>query len=224
MQKAILFGMNAFSRLLRKYLAETDDMRVTALTAESAYISKDVIEKWGEDEIPIIPFENLEEICPPDEYGVLVCIGYSQMNSVRERVFKIVREKGYRIMSYIHPTATVLADRVGDGTIVMERALIGAFVTMGEGNIFYPASHIAHDSVIGDFNFFSISCSVAGHVSVGNNCFLGNNCTTKNGIRIGDYTLVGAGCYLSKSSEPYSVYVPARSVLLEGKDSRDMHI
>lgn len=146
------------------------------------------------------------------------------MNAVRKRIFREVRTKGYQIMSYIHPSATVLTENIGEGTIIMERALIGPFVHMGVGNIFYPDAHVAHDSTIGDFNFFSVSCAVAGHVRIGNNCFLGNNCTIKNGIALRDYTLVGAGAYISKDSEPFSVYVPARSARLEGKDSRDFHI
>ena len=39
---------------------------------------------------------------------------------------------------------------------------------------------------------------------------------------VADYTLVGAGCYISDNTEPYGVYVPARSVHLENKKSTDM--
>ena len=207
-----------------KYLKESEDAVVSALTVEEKYINAEMQEKWGGIGLPIVPFETLEKHYPPEEYGILICIGYSQMNAVRERIFREVRAKGYTILSYTHPSATVLADALGEGTIVMERALIGAFVTMGVGNIVYPGAHIAHDAMIGDFNFFSISCVVAGHVKIDDHCFIGANCTVKNGIRISKYTLVGAGCYLSRDSEPYGVYVPERSVHLQGKDSRDFQL
>ena len=125
-------------------------------------------------------------------------------------------------MSYIHPTATVSADSIGEGTIIFECAVIGQFVKLGAMNVFDIGAMISHHSEIGDFNFFAPASTIAGYVTVGHNCFLGANSTIKNGICIGDYTLIGAGCYVSKDTEPYSVQVPARSVTLEGKSSLDM--
>ncbi len=49
------------------------------------------------------------------------------MNSVRERIFGIAKEKGYEILSFIHPTAIVNAKHMGKGNIVFENAVIGPY-------------------------------------------------------------------------------------------------
>ncbi len=172
-------------------------------------------------DLPIVDFENVEKYFPPDEYGIYICLGYTNMNSERERIFKTAQEKGYEILSFIHPTAVVNSQSMGIGNIVFENAVIGPFTDIGNGNIFKAGASIAHHSSVGNFNFFAVNSSAAGKVVIKNNCFLGNNCTIKNRITIADKTLVGAGCYVSKDTEPYSVYVPARSICLQDKKSTD---
>lgn len=153
---------------------------------------------------------------------MIICVGYTHMNSVRQRIFHEAKGKGYNIISFIHKTATVLTDDIGEGTIIMERALIGPFCKLGNANIIFADAHIAHHTTVGDFNFFTISVAVAGNVKIGCNCFFGNNCTIRNGIEIEDYTLVGAGAYVSRNTEKYDVLVPTRAVKLEGKTSLDI--
>ena len=218
MKNVIVFGTNQFSELLTWHLEKEQNTVIAAYTVDGDYIGEDSMYKGK----PVVPFEKVEELYPPEQYGIYICVGYNNMNQVRERVFVQAKEKGYHILSYVHPTATVLTDDFGEGNIIMERALIGAFVKVGSGNVFWPDTHVAHHTVIGDFNFFTISSAVAGNIIIGNNCFFGNNCTIRDGIAIANYTLVGAGCYLSESTEPYSVYVPARSVQLEGKSSLEI--
>ena len=156
---------------------------------------------------------------------MLICVGYTNKNMVRKRIYSEAKEKGYHIVNYIHPTATIATDMfVGWGTIVFERVTIGQFVKLGAMNVFDIGTVVSHHSVIGDFNFFAPVSALAGYVTVGQNCFFGIHSTIRNGISIADYTLVGAGCYISKNTEPYSVQVSARSTTLSGKSSLDMKL
>ena len=212
MKKAIIFGTGVFSETLYYYLRQ----HIYGFTVESRYRTGD---KYMD--MPLADFENVEEKFSTDEYGIYIGLGYTNMNSERERIFQMAQEKGYEILSFIHPTAIVNARSMGIGNIVYENAVIGPFTDIGNGNIFKAGASIAHHSTVGNFNFFAVNSSVAGKVAVKNNCFLGNNCTIKNRITVADKTLVGAGCYVSKDTEPYGVYVPARSVYLEDKKSTD---
>lgn len=218
MKKVIIFGVTQFAEILSHYIEREGVCEIAGYTVNAPYVPP------GGGGYPVLPFEQIEEHYPPDQYSMFICVGYNRMNAVREKIFRQAKDKGYEILSYIHPTATVLTDAIGEGTIIMERAVIGPFVKMGMGNVFWADSHVAHHTTMGNFNFFTISVAVAGNIVIGSNCFFGNNCTIKNGIRIGDYTLIGAGCYASRETEPYSVYVPARSIQLEGKRSLDMHL
>ena len=219
--KIIVFGAAQLAELVIDNVAEDGKWTVEAVTVEEQYI-----EKTGPvfNGIKVVPFERIEDEYPADRYKFIVCVGYVNMNDTRRRVFEQIRAKGYDIVSYIHPSATVLTRDIGEGTLIFENAVIGRDAHIGTGNIFYPCSLLAHHSSVGDFNFFAISSSVAGNVSVGSNCFFGNNSCTKNGISIADYTLVGAGCYLSGDTQPYDVYVPARAVRLTDKRSTEINL
>ncbi len=227
MKKVILFGTTQFSDLLAHYISMEKLYEVAAYTVDRAYIQPQV--KHMDSSLctqhlgrPLVPWDAVDQFYPPEEYGLFICVGYNQMNRTRERIFLSAKAKGYEIMSYVHPTATILAEKVGEGTIVLEQALIGSFAKVGKGNVIWAQAHIAHHAIVGDFNFFAISTAVAGNIHIGSHCFFGANCTIKNNITIGDYSLVGAGCYVSHNTEPYSVQVPARSMTLEGKSSLDM--
>lgn len=96
---------------------------------------------------------------------------------------------------------------------------IGMYAHVGDGNIFYPKSMVAHHTWIGGFNYFSIACSVAGKVMIGNQNFFGNNATTKDKITIENRNLIGAGAYVDKNLKDDQVIVPQKSIVLKDKKS-----
>lgn len=189
---------------------------IYGFTVESCYRHSDIY-----NDLPLVDFETLEEHFPPDEYGLYICMGYTHMNSVRERIFSQALAKGYEILNYIHPAAMVETDDIGIGNIILPGAIIEPFCKIGDGNIFKSGAHLAHHSTVKNYNFFAVESSVAGKVSIDNNCFFGNNCTVRDGVHIADRTLVGAGCYISNDTQADGVYVPARSVYLQNKKSID---
>lgn len=218
LKKILIFGVSVLAKQLYEWLVE-DNYPVEAFVIDEKY-------KPEQDQFcgkPIVYTASLLRDFPVDQYNIIIAIGYNKMNSGRREKYLQLKKMGYNIIGYKHPTALVLADDIGDGNIFFENVTVGKHAKIGNGNIFRPCCLLAHDAIVNDFNFFAISCSIAGNVKIGSNCFFGNNCTVKNEIKIDDYTLVGAGCYLSKDTPTLnSVYVPARSILLEGKNSLDM--
>lgn len=219
MEKAIIFGADQFAEILYYFLRQEDKVEVLAFVVDKQYRKSDAY--MG---LPLVDFETVEQIYSPAEFGVYIALGYTNMNTVRETKYREVREKGYRILSYVHPSSVINAKSVGDGLIAMENVTIGYDCQIGDGNVFWANAHVAHHTKMGDFNFFTISVAVAGNIIIGNNCFFGNNCTIKNGIYIADKTLIGAGCYLDKDTHPYEVHVPYRSICLSGKRSTDFSL
>ncbi len=218
MKKILIFGINRYAELLFEYMTE-EGMPVEDFVVDEKYSMGQTMFQNR----PVVFTENVQKKCPPAEYQVIFGLGYTKMNELRQMRQYMFREMGYEIIGYRHPSALILTDEVGEGNVFLENVTIGKHTKIGEGNVFYPCAHVAHHSHVGNFNFFAISASIAGSVKLGNNCFFGNNCTLKNGITVHDYTLVGAGCYLSNDTEYRGgVYVPARSILLEGKNSMDI--
>jgi sugar O-acyltransferase (sialic acid O-acetyltransferase NeuD family) len=214
MQNVIVYGTTDLAEVLLFHLESDERYNVVACCVDKKYITSDKMGKY-----PVVAFEDVKELYPPSDYAFFVCIGYTGMNEGRRLVFQRIMAQGYSILTYIHPSALVQTQEIGEGCLVFENVTIGPYCEIGCGNIFYPCSHLAHHSTVGDFNFFAISSSIAGHVKVGNQCFFGNNSTTRDKIIIADKTLLGAGGYLAVNSNEGDVYVPARSVKLEKKSN-----
>lgn len=169
----------------------------------------------------VVAYEDINDIYDVHELGCYIAVGYNSMNDARKKIYHELKEMEIKVLSFVHSSAVVMAERVGEGCLIFEHAILGPYSQAGICNIFYPKSMLSHHSVAGDFNFFAISCSVAGNVTVGNNCFIGNNAATKDGIHIADYTLVGAGSYLAHDTGEKECVVPARSVTIENHISTD---
>lgn len=215
----IIFGINQFAGDLYYYLKSEGKYNVCGFTVDKDYCT--INEYQG---LPVVPFEEVQKIFPSSKYGIFICVGYNNMNMVREKKFKQAKEKGYKIMSFIHSTAIILTNDIGEGNIILEGVTIGMKCSIGCGNVFWGNAHIAHHTIVGNFNFFTISVAIAGNIIIKNNCFFGNNCTIKNGVEIDSYTLVGAGAYISHNTVKYGVYVPQRTVKLENKLSTEINL
>lgn len=216
MKKCIIFGANDFGSMLKYYIEKYLDIKCEAYTLDSKYI----IEK-SRDSLPVVPFEGIETIYPPEKYLFFLAIGYKQMNDIREKKYFQAVNKGYRIENFVHPTVNCEKSQIGQGNIFFENVTLSYNITIGNGNIFWNGTQISHESIIGDFNYFAPSVTLAGKTIVKNHCFLGINASVHGNRTLEDYTLVGAGTYMNKSSEKGKVYVPARSVCLQNKISRD---
>ena len=215
MREVIIFGNTQFSRLMGHYLSISNKFHLVGYTVDSEYITS----------CNEIPFENIENFYSPQNYSILLALGYNKMNMIREKKYHEIKAKGYEIVSYISDNSNVLIPKesIPEGTIVLPGAFIEYNVKLGVSNIINQNCVISHDCIIGDFNFFAASSTLAGDIIVGNRSFFGCNSTYKNGIRIGDMCLVGAGAYVQKNLDSDSVVVPERSILLE-KNSLQVNI
>lgn len=206
------------------YLLAEDNIEITGFVVERKYMTdecKTVSFRERIGKLPIIPFEELEAYYPKEKIAIYLCIGYTNMNRARRGKFIEIKRRGYHIETYIHRTACVESNKLGEGNLIFEQAYIGMYAELGNGNIVYPKALIAHHAKIGDFNYFAISASVAGHVTVLNENFFGNNATTKEKIIIGNRNLIGANAYVQHDLSDENVIVPERSIILKNKKPAD---
>lgn len=221
MEQVYIFGITGFAQMLRAYLKEDEQLNFKGYIVDDAYLPDEPMID-GQD--PVITWTEFTNTVSPDEASLLSSVGYSNMNKNREILFNRIKEAGYRMANYIHPTCCIDPSSImGEGNIFLERAIIQSHVTIGNNNIFGPQVLVGHHSSIGSFNFLSASVSVLGRVQVEDRCFLGANCSVRNRMKIGTATLIGMHGFANRDTEPGSVIMSARSVLLE-KDSSEINI
>lgn len=219
MKRLVLFGNTNFTRLIKFYVENDAKRVVECVVVDDDFITEDIF-----GGVPVISFEKFIKKYDKTQYEVLICIGYSQMNTIRQSVFNKIKKYGFGIASFIHSSAIIAKNVVlGEGCIILENVTIQPFCELGNSNLIWHSANIAHNSIIGNYNTIASNASLNGFTTVANNCFIGSGSITKDHINVDDFTLLGAGAFLSNDTERYDVYVPEKSVKI-GYKSTDIKL
>lgn len=112
---------------------------------------------------------------------------------LKKKLVTLLKEKGAKFATIIHPTARVSKYAVlGEGCVVTPNsninieARLGCFVSV-------LASGIGHDARIGDYSTLSGHVWVNGHVKIGSNVYMGCGSMVAPSKKIGDNATLGIG-------------------------------
>ncbi len=192
--KHLIVGNNVFASMLYDYLSSEDENVIEAFTVEASFINEEL-----HDGLKVVPFETIENVYNPRDYSLYLGVGYSEMNDVKEHLFNIYHDKGYKFETYAHPSAILPSDMdMGEGNIFFEGVIIQRGCSIGKGNVFFARTLIGHDCSIGDFNSFSFA-SVAGNVTIKDKCFMGMGSVIGEELIIDDRVFVGANAFVNES-------------------------
>lgn len=199
----VIFGSGDIAQLAHYYFSTDSNYEVVAFTVDAAYIS--ATEFCG---LPLVPFEELENLYSPATHEVFVALSYSRLNQLRKEKYLAAKALGYRIASYVSSHATVLNDgRIGDNCFILEDNTIQPFVTIGNNVTLWSGNHIGHHSTIHDHCFIASHVVISGGVDIGESCFIGVNATLRDHIKVGEKCVIGAGALLLADAEPEGVYI-----------------
>lgn len=211
MADIVIFGAADIARLAHYYFTKDSEHTVAAFTVDSAYRETD--EFRG---LPLVDFENVHELYPPDKFKMFVALSYTKMNKIRAQKYHEAKEKGYELVSYVSSRCSWLTEHpVGDNCFILEDNTIQPFVKIGNNVTLWSGNHIGHDSVVEDHVFIASHIVVSGWCVVKPYCFIGVNATLRNSITIAPETLIGAGAVIMKDTVEKGVYLPDRAKLFD---------
>lgn len=205
-KKAIVFGANGQAEVVSFLLQADSEYDVVAFCVSGAYRQSDSFMQK-----PLVDFEQVENIYPPEEFEMYVSLSYAEQNQVRERFYHEAKAKGYTLLTYISSKTTCWTDKIGDNTFIFEDNTIQPFVEIGNNVILWSGNHIGHHSIIEDNAFISSHVVVSGHCKVGANSFVGVNSTLRDGIAIGKFNTLGAGCLMVKPTQDNKIYIGSKA-------------
>lgn len=215
----VIFGLGDFARIASVYLDKDSPHPVAAFTADAQFITeRSLVGK------PVVPFEQLRESHPPDEYAMFVAVGFRRVNKARAEVYERCKSFGYELISYVCSRAVQWGEiEIGDNCFIFENNVIQPFVRIGNDVVLWSGNHIGHDSTIGDHCFVASHAVISGNVKIGPYCFIGVNATLRDGITIAPECVIGAGATILKDTVEKGVYrgpstdpMPIRSDQLRG--------
>ncbi|MBX2943806.1 MAG: acetyltransferase [Cyclobacteriaceae bacterium] len=218
MNKLIIFGTGDIAQIANYYFDIDSNFEVVAFTVDKEYLAEDTFE--GK---PVVAFDELEQLYPPEKFQLFIALSYSKLNKIRAAKYEEAKKKGYTLTSYISSKCTYLSQHPpGDNCFIFEDNTIQPFVKIGNNVTLWSGNHIGHHSTIEDHNFISSHVVISGHCHIKSFCFLGVNATIHNNITIESENVVGAGAIISKSTHAKEVYLPAKSILF-GKSSDEIN-
>jgi sugar O-acyltransferase (sialic acid O-acetyltransferase NeuD family) len=211
MKKVIIFGTGGFAQIIYLYLQKDPAFQIVAFTANEWTIKEKTLYN-----LPIIPFETIEQTHPPDEFEMFIALGYTDMNRKRAKFFKEAKDKGYSLISYIHPSTIVNDEfQIGENCFIFENNVIQPFVKLEDNVIIWTGNVISHHTTIMNHCFIVSHVAIAGNTVIEPHCFIGMNATIRNGIRIARECIIGAGAVILKNTKEKEVYSSHATIKLD---------
>ena len=205
-QKIILAGNAITAQILHSYLVSDPRYSLFGVTVDDEFVSKGSV-----GELPVVPISALASAFPAGECRVLMAVGYSDLNRIRESLFGRLKAMGYAIETYVHPGALVHSQiPLGEGSVVLPGAVIEPWVTVGANVAVWANVTLAHHCSVAEHCWIASGTVVSGQAKIGRNSFVGVNATIVNGVTVGEYSIVGAAALVSRDAKPRSVHL-ARS-------------
>lgn len=201
MEKIVIFGCNDFAQLAHYYLTHDSPHEVVAFCVHRAYLHD--AQFCG---LPVVAFEDVETLYPPQDYAFFAPMAPAKMNRVRHDVYQTIKAKHYRMISYISSKATTFDNVIGENCFILENNTIQAFVTIGDNVVMWSGNHIGHHSQIKDHVMFTSHVVLSGHCVVEPFCFLGVNATIRDGLTLAEGSLISMAAAVFKNTEAWSVY------------------
>lgn len=202
-KQLVIFGSGDIAHLAHYYFRTDSEYEVVAFTVDAKYLEESTF--CG---LPVVAFEDVAKLYPPENHVFFTALSYSNLNGVRKEKYLAAKALGYHVVSFISSHATVLNEgRIGENCFILEDNTIQPFVTIGNNVTLWSGNHIGHHSVIKDHTFIASHVVISGGVEIGEQCFIGVNATLRDHIKVGDKCVLGAGTLLLADAEPEGVYV-----------------
>lgn len=200
-KKLVIFGVGETAVMLYNCFTHDSEYEVCAFTVNEAFKTTDSLRN-----LPVVTFDEVEKVYPPEEYEMFVAISSTNINTLRKRIYNECKAKGYRFANYISSRADIGWEvEFGDNCAVMENTSIQQFTKIGNDVIIFNNNVIGHSSVIGDHVFISSCIAMSGYCKVGESCFLGVNSTFNVGVVVGNYCYIGMATVIEKDVPDYTL-------------------
>ncbi|GAB3920226.1 acetyltransferase [Larkinella terrae] len=202
MAKVIIFGVLDTAELAHYYLTHDSADEVVAFT-----VNREFLKETEFKGLPVVAFEDVETIFPPQEFKFFAPMTGRKMNKNREKIYLEAKAKGYGFISYISSKATLFNNQIGENCFILEDNTIQPFTTIGNNVVLWSGNHIGHHGQIKDHVFFTSHVVLSGHCVIESYCFFGVNSTIRDYLHIAEGTLVAMSASVTKATEPWGVYM-----------------
>jgi sugar O-acyltransferase (sialic acid O-acetyltransferase NeuD family) len=217
----VIFGAGKVADVLGRHITAAGTHDVAAFTVDRQY-APEGSRFHGK---PVVAFEEIERLYPPDKYGMLIAVGYHELNAVRQSKYEAAKAKGYRLASYVSARAGV-GDwlQMGENCIILDNATIEPGVVLGNNVVVWSNVLVGHHTTIEDHSWIAGQAVFGGSARLGAGSFVGLGAIVGHEVELGDHSFIGAGAVVTKCAGPKSVFIAANTELFRLDSERFLKI
>ena len=196
-QKIVILGGGGHSKMCIDIINQMKTYEIIGIISSDIKIGSKVIG------IPVIAKDRDEDLKQLYNRGVRLIVngvGADIHLSIREKIYKRLKENGFYIPNIIHPKASVEPSvSMGEGNQIMANAIIGSCVKIGNNCIINSGAIVSHDSILENNVHIAPGAILAGRVFVGKNSLIGMGSTIYLHIKIGEHVIICNNCSITKN-------------------------
>ena len=137
----------------------------------------------------------------------LVTVGQIKNADLRIKLHQKILDTKGKLATIIASDAHVSRySIIGEGTVVMHKAVVNADAKIGMGCIINTMTNIEHDATIGDFCHISTGAMVNGGCSIGRETFVGSGAVVSNTVSVVERCVIAAGSVVRKNISESGIY------------------
>ncbi len=203
-KKLIIFGNAETAEIAYFYFKEYSNYEIAFFSIDQEFIKEN---KFCNK--PIVPFQDIETKYTPEEYDFHVALSYQKLNKLREKKFFEVKNKNYKLASYVSENSHINLKKIylGENCFILENQTIQNNVRIGNNVMIWSSNHIGHNSEIGDHTYISSHVVISGHCKIGSRCFFGVNSSVADFCSIEDDCFIGMSSSINKNLKKSSTAI-----------------
>lgn len=193
-RKLIIVGDSVFPQIAYEYFTYDSEYEVVAFSVEREYLKRETL-----FDLPIVAFESVSEIYPPDEHDIFAAVVFREQNQLRARLVRQAKEKGYKATSYISSQAIVSPSaKIGEHCFICEATVIQQFAEIGENVVLWSGNQIGQRAVVKNNCFTLPNTVISNRAEVGANCIVNANVSVLDGVKIAADKTIEIGALISE--------------------------
>lgn len=150
------------------------------------------------------------------EANFLVTVGQIKDCTIRKKLCSLVKSVGGRLATIVaHDAYVSKYSTIGEGSIVMHKAMVNADSHIGSNVIINTMANIGHDVIVGDLCHISTGAMVCGNAKIGNEVFIGSQSVVNQCVTVCDNVVLSSMSLLNKNIANPGVYVGAPATLIK---------
>src|SRR4051812_26072940 len=96
MSRIVLFGTGGGADTAYRYFSRDTSHEIVAFTVDAVHRKSETFRS-----LPLVDFERVQEIYPPNEYKMFVLLNFRNLSELRIRKYHEAKAKGYTLASYV---------------------------------------------------------------------------------------------------------------------------